>query len=212
MEIIRIPVGKTQTNCYLLISNTNNQSVIIDPGGDPGKIFDSVKERSAKPIAILATHGDYDQVMASYAVQEKYGIPFYIHEEDKELLRLISSISSLASGEYYEIKPPDNIKNLKDGESFEVGDITMKIWHSSGHTKGSVSLYCKEEKFVFSGDVISKKDSKMKMSMGLSGALKYVASIKRILDLNEQTTVFPGHGNPQLVKELRTDWAMILKY
>ena len=84
MTIETLVVGQMATNCYLV------DGMIIDPGDDAEYIMSHCK---TKPTMIVATHGHFDHIMAAYALQLAYNIPFYIHEKDIFLLSRMQSLS-----------------------------------------------------------------------------------------------------------------------
>ena len=65
---------------------TRGTAVIIDPGDDAEYIIDTVTRLNLRPMAILATHGHFDHVMAGFALQHTYSIPFYLSPSDQFLL------------------------------------------------------------------------------------------------------------------------------
>lgn len=60
MEVICIPVGYLQANCYLVINN--NKLLIIDPGSEFDKIDSKIKELKIKPVGIIVTHNHFDHI------------------------------------------------------------------------------------------------------------------------------------------------------
>ena len=211
MKITSLPVGKSQTYCYIVYNEETNQGLIVDPGDQASRIIEVLKEQHIQPVAILVTHGDTDQVMASDQVQRTFGIPLFIHDDDKDLLDIIPSVSSFASGDYDRLSVPSNVKSIDEGE-YQFAGFDIKVMHTSGHTKGSVSYYFKDFNVVFSGDVVQNSDKQSRAGLSLSSMIKFISSIKRILDLPPETMIYASHSDPVTVEDARIKWGSLLKY
>jgi glyoxylase-like metal-dependent hydrolase (beta-lactamase superfamily II) len=94
---------------------------------------------------------------------------------------------------------PDRL--LVDGETLSVGDVTLKVLHTPGHTPGCICLL--GEGLVFTGDTL------FNMGIGRTdlpgGDLeKLMSSIHdRLLTLPDETVVYPGHGTPSAIGDER---------
>src|SRR3989344_147687 len=87
MEIITLPVGQMQANCYLVYDKKSLKTLIIDPGDDADYIERIISDHSLIPQAIIATHGHFDHIMAVTELVFAYTIPFKINCEDKFLIK-----------------------------------------------------------------------------------------------------------------------------
>jgi len=83
MEIKRLIVGELNTNCYLTVSN--GELAIIDPGGEPGKILEEIKEIKAEPRYIINTHSHPDHTSANQEVKEATGAEILTPKENQEI-------------------------------------------------------------------------------------------------------------------------------
>ncbi len=72
--IKRIVVGPVETNCYLVADSRIKEAVIIDPGDEPGKISNAIKENGLKPQFILLTHEHPDHIGALEAISKFFNI------------------------------------------------------------------------------------------------------------------------------------------
>ncbi len=64
MFIKRIIVGPLETNCYLAADEATKETIIIDPGDEPEKIFAVINRQKLKPKFILLTHSHFDHIGA----------------------------------------------------------------------------------------------------------------------------------------------------
>src|SRR3989441_6872848 len=83
-KIHTIVVGRLQTNCYILQSNT--AAIIIDPGDEPERIIRFIRDIKVKPSQIIATHTHFDHVLGVDMIRTELSIPFLIHRDDLSML------------------------------------------------------------------------------------------------------------------------------
>lgn len=188
-KIHKIVVGNLQTNCYILQSDT--AAVIVDPGDEPERIVRFVRDIKVKPSQIVATHTHFDHVLGVETVRARLNIPFLIHHDDLAMLESVQSRVRQFMG--FEVPPPPKVdRYLKDGDSVKVGDETIQVLHTPGHSPGSISLAGKG--YVLTGDALFNQSIGRTDLPG--GDLKtLVLSIReRLFTLDDNTTVYPGHG------------------
>lgn len=169
----KLVVGQMATNCYLI------EDMIIDPGDDAEYIMSRLTK---KPKMIVATHGHFDHIMASYALQLAYNIPFYIHEEDTFLLSRMRSSARHFLG-IMDVDPPPKPTKISN----------LPFIHTPGHTPGSICLSIGNVLFV--GDTIFADGSIGRTDFSYSSKKDLDNSIKKILSHPSGTRLLPGHGN-----------------
>jgi glyoxylase-like metal-dependent hydrolase (beta-lactamase superfamily II) len=92
---------------------------------------------------------------------------------------------------------------LKDGDTLKTGNLTFKVIHTPGHTKGGISLFLEEEKLLFCGDTLFLHSIGRTDFPGGSYQ-QIIDSIKnRLLVLGDDVTAFPGHGPETTLGEER---------
>lgn len=165
-------VGQMATNCYIV------GDIIIDPGDDAEYIMSRL---DAKPRMIVATHGHFDHIMAAFALQRAYNIPFYIHKDDEFLLKNMRSSAKHFLG-LPDVDPPPVPSRLQ-GISFI---------HTPGHTPGSICLKFGDELFV--GDTLFAGGGIGRTDFSYSNKKDLEKSIHTILSFPKETKLFPGHG------------------
>ncbi len=189
MKVFTITISPFMTNCYLVYNN-KLQCFIIDPSNDANKIVSFITEHSLTPEAILLTHGHFDHIGACDKLCEHYGISIYIHENDAVMLKnpSINGSELLINRSLVINKLP---KFFKDGDEIMLGDEKLRIMHTPGHTQGSCVLVSNEA--IFSGDTVFKNSYGRYDLYG--GSFKALAdSIRKILSLNPDLLIYPGHG------------------
>ena len=180
MKIETLVVGQMATNCYIV------GDAIIDPGDDPEYI---ISHLSSKPKMIVATHGHFDHIMAAFAIQKAYNIPFYIHKDDIFLLRSMQSSAKHFLG-LKDVDPPPKPAPIQH----------LPFIHTPGHTPGSICLLFGDALFV--GDTIFAGGAVGRTDYSYSDPLKLSESIKKILLYPPQTRILPGHGEETILHSL----------
>ena len=186
MDIQRIMVGQLCVNCYLLTDN--GEAAVIDPGAQADLILKKIEESGASLTKILLTHGHFDHIGAVCDLAERTGAKVYIHSGDKMMLLDNNCNLSFLTGEKIEPYTPDIL--LDEVCEIPLGNTTIKVYHTPGHSAGSVTYQWGDN--LFCGDLLFQN------SIGRFdfGDLKTeLESIKFLITrFPEETIVLPGHG------------------
>ena len=200
MILKKLVVGPLGTNSYIFGSSTTKEVVIIDPGGNPESIIKAVEELGGKPIAVLLTHGHFDHTLAVAKIKRSFDIPLMYNKKEYD------------SG-IYNTKKAD--RWLNEGDSISVGDITLNVLETPGHSPGSLCFYSKDVKedngqkmdgIIFSGDLIFRR-SIGRSDIGGGNSNVLFSSIKNKIMNNPEITdnflIFAGHMDSTSVGEER---------
>ncbi len=100
-------------------------------------------------------------------------------------------------------------KTVIDGDVLEIGDLSLKVIHTPGHTLGGVVLYCSKEKVAFTGDTLFMGSvGRTDLYGGNHSVL--MNSLKKIKKLPDETKLFCGHGeSTTLQRELMYNFYLI---
>ncbi len=204
MEILKACGGVAQTNCWLIADEVAKQAVLFDaPNDTTAKLLDECQTRGWDLIGLWLTHGHFDHLADHAVVSGRFPkAKVLLHKGDEDKM----------TGEYPRIFPlpleiperkPDAY--LSEGQELRIGSIKVQVMHTPGHAAGHVVFYLPEEKVLVGGDMI------------LCGAIGRVdlpdsvydvmcQSIRRIMDLPDETTLLPGHcGRTTLGRELHSN-------
>lgn len=193
MKIETVVVGQMATNCYI-VSDTGD-SIIIDPGDAPEYISDVLTRLGVAPTLIVATHGHFDHLMAAFALQQMYDIPFAMHEADIFLLKNMQS-SAKHFLNLAVVDPPPRVDRVLRALD-RVGTLTVS--EAPGHTPGSICLA--GNGVIFTGDTIFARGAVGRTDASYGDALALAGSVSRILGYPPETRLLSGHGHETTVSE-----------
>lgn len=192
MLIKALVVGRLQTNCYLVGCERTHEAAVIDPGDDSRDILAAASAMGLHIGQILLTHFHFDHVMAALAVQRATEAAVAIHADDAPLLhhpptplRAYGPAASTAL---------QVARLLADGDLMAIGDVTLQVLHTPGHSPGSVSFWCAEAQVVFCGDALFREGLGRTDFPGCSHQTLVESIGQRLLTLPDATVAYPGHG------------------
>ena len=202
MNVITLPVGQLQTNCYVVVDRQTSKAFIIDPGDDADYIQRIITDEGVKPTQIIATHGHFDHILAVTELELAYKIPFSVHPKDEFLINSMQESARYFTG--INPGPPPKISNsLKQGQKIALGKAQFTIIETPGHTPGSICLYCKTENVVFVGDLLFADGGVGRTDFSYSNTENLHHSLKMILTLPGKTVVLSGHGPETTISKER---------
>jgi glyoxylase-like metal-dependent hydrolase (beta-lactamase superfamily II) len=210
IEIIEsAPFGQ---NSYVLWRQDRTDAVVIDPGFDAQSILQLLEVQNRRPAAIMNTHGHVDHIAGNASLkQANPDAPLVIGRNEAELLIDAEINLSGPFGIPLTSPPPDRL--VDDGETIEVAGFTLEVREIPGHSPGSVIFLCRAyaPAFVFGGDVLFAG------SIGrtdLGGNFRQLMSgiFAKLLDLPDDTLVYPGHGPVTTIGQERRSNPFVLDY
>ncbi len=193
MEIIIKSLGMLAANCYIL--RNDHDALVIDPGGNPEVIYPYIEGRNL--VYIINTHGHYDHIAANNDLKASYDTKLACCKYDYDLLiNPELNLSAMVDAPYISIAP-DIL--LDDGDTLKIGDDTLEIIYTPGHTKGSVSI--KMGNVLFSGDTLFYHSiGRTDLPTGSFEELEKSIRSKLYI-LPDDTKVYTGHGEDTMIGE-----------
>jgi glyoxylase-like metal-dependent hydrolase (beta-lactamase superfamily II) len=189
IEPIQIVTPPLAANAYLLLTET---PAIVDVGGDSAFLLDAVRKyiEPKKIEYIFLTHSHFDHASAVSDWKSWFeNVRVVLHREEYSLLKA-QGFASTVFGIKFKPFEPDVM--VDGGEVFDLGEVKLEIIHTPGHSPGSVCLYERERKWLFSGDTVFPHGSFGRVDLPGGSSYKLIESIKKLAQLDVHN-LYPGH-------------------
>lgn len=201
LEIIPIPNGLFEENCYLVHAPGSADAVIVDPGDEAERFLAAARSRGLTIREIWLTHAHVDHITGVRAVRDATGAPIFLHPSDRQLYDNLP-----AQGAWFGLPlepPPPPDRELAHGDRLRVGEVEVEVRHLPGHSPGHVVFIAPGA--VLAGDVLfAGSIGRTDLPGGNLEAL--LDGIRReLFTLPDETVVYPGHGPATTIGRERRD-------
>lgn len=189
-----VPVTPFQQNCTVLWCDRSNNASIVDPGGDLALLMEALEKRQLKAEQILLTHGHIDHAGGAAELAERLGIPILgPHKADTFWIEAMREQGRMFAFEQdcHSFTPK---RWLNQGDTVQVGDESLEVLHTPGHTPGHVCFFHAPSRLALVGDVLFK-GSIGRTDFPGGNYEELIHSIKyRLWPLGSDVRFIPGHG------------------
>ena len=187
MMVLRVrPVGPWQMNAYALACPVSRQSVLIDPGAEPGTLKAFLAD--TLPVAILITHSHPDHTDALEEMRQSLRVPVMAHPA--------------FAGATID-------RGLADGDILTIGRYRLKAHHTPGHTPDQICLSVKGDNRIIVGDTIFEGGpGKTWTPEDFQTTLNTLRRV--ILAWPDDTRCYPGHGSSFRLGDIRKQFESFL--
>ena len=185
LEIRQQLLPPYDNDCYVLVNPETNESIIIDAPSEPDRILDLARGTTIRYI--LITHNHRDHWGALQALKERTGATVAAHSEDASAL------------------PVGLDQLLKDGDELRIGDITLTVIHTPGHTPGSLCYLTGPH--LFTGDMLFPNGpGNSRTPANLQQMIQSITT--KLFILPDDTLVYPGHGSGAVLGTEKRNYAV----
>ncbi|WP_137816128.1 MBL fold metallo-hydrolase [Gandjariella thermophila] len=210
MLLHSFPAGSFGTNCYVLATASGQACVIVDPGQDAAEpLHDIVTRYRLEPEAVLLTHGHMDHTWDVLPVCRRYGVPAYIHPDDRFMLDapargLPETFPQHVLAGHPNAEPASVLPLGADQRPLRLAGLSIVARHTAGHTPGSVVLECTvDDTLLFTGDALLAGTLGRTDGPGGSEPVLRDALARICAPLDGSTVLLTGHGRRTTLAEER---------
>ena len=187
-----LPVGPLQCNCSIFGDEHSREALVIDPGDEIGEIQAILDRHELQVKGIIITHAHIDHIGGAAKLKELSGAPVYMNENDMELRAQLD-----VQAGWVGMEPPGQPEidvMVRDGDAVTLAEQPFHVFHTPGHTQGSISLLVPSENKLIAGDTLFR-DSIGRTDLPGGNSRQILVSIKeKLLPLDDSVVVIPGHG------------------
>jgi glyoxylase-like metal-dependent hydrolase (beta-lactamase superfamily II) len=190
MIIKTMQMGDISTNCYLVWDESGGEAFVVDPADSAPAFFRAIKDEGLDLRYIILTHGHGDHIGGVPMLKREYpDAKLAVGREEETMLADPNLNFSLATVGYELALKPDIL--LSDGDALKVGNMTLSIIETPGHTNGGICILT--DKTLFSGDTLFRLSiGRTDFPMGDYDTL--ARSVReKLFALPDDTEVLPGH-------------------
>jgi hydroxyacylglutathione hydrolase len=191
MLVKTLAVGALATNCYIVGCEKTKEAAVIDPGDEADRILAAVRAAGLKVTHVLLTHAHFDHIGAADEVARASNAPLALHPDDLPLLQ------AGGGAPFFGLQLPsipDTVASLAAGQEIGVGELTLRVLHTPGHSPGHVTFYIPAEGALFDGDVLFAEGIGRADMPGGNFAVLMRSIGEQLMTLPDETVVYPGHG------------------
>lgn len=148
-----VPVTPFEQNCTLLWCTETHKAAVVDPGGDLDRILAAAEDQGVILEKILLTHAHIDHAGGTAELAKSAGLPIEgPHKDDNFWIQGLAMQAQMFGFPAPEVFTPN--RWLEDGDTATVGNETLEVLHTPGHTPGHVVFFHRGSKLAQVGDVL----------------------------------------------------------
>jgi glyoxylase-like metal-dependent hydrolase (beta-lactamase superfamily II) len=189
VEVHKVSGAAFDGNVYLVI---DEKPILVDAGMMAGPTLKNIKKfiDPAKIELIVLTHCHHDHSGAAPALKEATGARLMLSEKEVGCIGdELASVAYLFGQQAPEYKVDET---LKEGMVLDIGKWKLEVMETPGHSTGSLCLYERTEKVLFSGDTVFPDGNIGRTDMFGGSTKELVRSIQRLTELDVKV-MYPGH-------------------
>ena len=191
-----------------VVWDDNRNCAFIDPGcaddAELGRLTEFIDKKGLTPVCVMLTHAHFDHIYGVAGLVRKYGIPVYMHHGEQQTIDVTNPYMCRMFG----FSEPEKFEwiPVADCSSIEVGSLKFDILETPGHTPGGVCFLERSEKVLFSGDTLFAGAIGRTDHPGGDYDQLMRSIFEKLLCLDGDVDVFPGHGpNTTITDERMTN-------
>ncbi|MDX1477599.1 MAG: MBL fold metallo-hydrolase [Saprospiraceae bacterium] len=207
MRVTFLTFNDFAENTYVL-SDDSGECIIVDPGcnsdAEEKRLDALIRQNALTPVRLINTHCHLDHIFGINYVQDQYGLKLEVHPDEQQLLAYAVPIAGMYGMSLDPIPPAEIL--IEEGDVIRFGETELEVLLTPGHSPGSICLYDRPGQQLIAGDVLFQGSiGRTDLPGGDYDTL--IKSIReKLLVLDDEVTVYPGHGPPTTIgAERRTN-------
>ncbi len=202
-----------EENTYV-VSDETGECIVIDPGcystEEKQLLAKFISDNKLRPVKILLTHAHIDHILGNNFITGKYNIPIQMSIIETALLQAATEYGKMWG---IEAEPsPAPALFIEEGTEVRFGNTRLKTIFTPGHSPGSFAFLHDESKTLFSGDVLFMQSIGRTDLPGGDFPTLMKSIIEKVMTLDDNITVFPGHGPSTTIGEERSNNPFLQDY
>jgi hydroxyacylglutathione hydrolase len=217
--VLGAPLGRWQTNCYVIGDRAQGTAVVIDPGehGET-EVPALLAAAGVRCEAILLTHGHLDHLWAVPGLARDLDVPVLLHPDDRWLwddpaaaFGAPAALLATQLGMPPWDPPTEHLQDVHDGQTLSLAGVRFRVQHNPGHTPGHVTYLGQDlagaavtfvlgeaergsDAVLFSGDLVFA-GSVGRTDFPRGSTAQLLRSLaETVLPLQDDTLILSGHG------------------
>lgn len=184
IQLKHLEISPYGTNAYVIVCRKTAHSVLIDAPGEADRLAKSLE--GTDPKYILMTHSHFDHTGVLAEMKSRLNVPVGAHSADADRFPVTPNIL------------------LDHGEVITFGSTALQVLHTPGHTPGSLCFLA--DKILISGDTLFPHGpGKTSTPTAFRQIIESLET--KIFPLADDTLIYPGHGNPTILKQEKEEYA-----
>ena len=194
--------GYIGSNTYLVWDSESLEAMVIDCGNPADRIFAFAKDKGLTVKYLALTHGHYDHVSKIEEYRSRFPEADIVShgEEARVLSDPEANVSTLFRDP--SVYPTADIA-VAEGDVLSLGNVEIEVLSTPGHTPGSMCLYCKSEKIMFTGDTLFA-EGWGRTDFKYGDDTEMHKSLTRLLSMDGEIAFLAGHGAPSTIAARRS--------
>lgn len=200
MTLKSLAVGPLEVNCFIIGDQDTGEALVVDPGDEPDRLLDLIRENGLRVKYIVCTHAHFDHVGAIPELKAETAAEIAIHKDELDIYEAAKDMAAFWGYDIEPLPPPDI--TLREGDTIRAGSLAFTVLHTPGHSPGGICLY--GNGVVITGDTLfAGSVGRTDFQGGDINKLK--ESFRRLISLPGETVVLPGHGPRSTIEAEKND-------
>lgn len=191
-----------------VVWDDDRNCAFVDPGcadaAELGRLTEFIDKKGLTPVCVMLTHAHFDHIYGVAGLARTYGIPVFMHEGEQHTIDVTNPYMCRMFG----FSEPEKFEwiPVQDCSTIEVGGLKFDTLETPGHTPGGVCFLERSEKVLFSGDTLFAGAIGRTDHPGGDYDQLMKSIFEKLLCLDGDVDVFPGHGpNTTITDERMTN-------